>query len=258
MNAPVCVKQRLASGESLGAIWLSLGSAAIAEFAAAAAPDLIVIDRQHGLWDRGSLEAAIGLARKTSVLVRLADHAPTSISEALDAGAEGVIAPLVESAGQARAIVVAARFPPDGARSGGGVRPLKDFAAYVERARRDTIVGAMIETRAGVERAREIAEVEGVDFVFIGTGDLSLSLGEFPTPGRRHAAALIKILAACQQAQKPCGAFTGSAEAAARRSAEGFALVTVASDVDLLREGFSAATQGFAQAFKQTRELPTS
>jgi 2-keto-3-deoxy-L-rhamnonate aldolase RhmA len=258
MSARVSVKQRLASGETLGAVWLSLGSAAIAEFAAAAGVDLIVIDRQHGLWDRASLEAAIGVARETSVLVRVADHAPTSISEALDAGVEGVIAPLVESAEQARAIVAAARFPPDGARSGGGVRPLKDFVAYVERARRETIVGVMIETRAGVERASEIAAVEGVDFVFIGMGDLSLSLDEFPAPGPRHAAALVEILAACRRAKKPCGAFTGSAEAAARRAREGFSLVTVASDVDLMREGIVAATRGFAQAFKQTRELPKS
>jgi 2-keto-3-deoxy-L-rhamnonate aldolase RhmA len=249
-----CVKKRLERGENLGAIWLSLGSPAIAEFAAAAAPDLIVIDRQHGLWARASLEAAVGVARPISVLARLADHAPTSISEALDAGAEGVIAPLVESADQARAIVAAARFPPQGARSGGGVRPVKDFVAYVERARRETVVGVMIETRTGVENAKEIADVEGVDFVFIGTGDLSLSLDEFPAPGAKHAQALAEILAACRRAGKACGAFTGSVEAAARRRAEGFVLVTVSTDVDLIRDGFRAAKQSFADVPKQTRE----
>jgi 2-keto-3-deoxy-L-rhamnonate aldolase RhmA len=246
------IKQRLAEGETLGAIWLSLGSAAIAEFAAAASPDLIVIDRQHGLWDRAALEAAIGGTRPASVLVRLADHAATSISEALDAGAEGVIAPLVESADQARAIVAAARFPPLGLRSGGGVRPLKDFVAYVERARRETVVGVMIETAAGVAQASQIAAVEGVDFVFIGTGDLSLSLDEFPIPGVKHARALADILAACRRAQKPCGAFTGSAEAAARLADAGFAMVTVASDVDLMREGF-LATRAFQRSSERKK-----
>ena len=80
------------------------------------------------------------------MLVRLADLQPASIAEALDAGAEGVLAPLVETAEQARALAAAAHYPPKGVRSGGGVRPGRDFAAYVARARTQTIVGAMIET----------------------------------------------------------------------------------------------------------------
>jgi 4-hydroxy-2-oxoheptanedioate aldolase len=102
------LRQKFASGRPLGALWLSLGSPAIAELAAAAEPDLIVFDCQHGLWDRATLEAGIGhAARAAPVMVRLADHAPASISEALDAGAEAVLAPLVETADEARAFAAA-------------------------------------------------------------------------------------------------------------------------------------------------------
>jgi 2-dehydro-3-deoxyglucarate aldolase/4-hydroxy-2-oxoheptanedioate aldolase len=163
-----------------------------------------------------------------------------------------VIAPLVESAAQARAVVSAAHFPPRGARSGGGVRPLKDFVGHVERARRDTIVGVMIETRAGLANAAEIAEVEGVDFVFVGTGDLALSLDEFPAPGFLHEQALVDILVSCRRVEKPCGAFTGSLEAAARRAREGFRLVTVAGDIDLIRDGVFTAARNFREASNQT------
>ena len=73
--------------------------------------------------------------------------------------------------------------------------------------RRETVVGVMIETRKGLGNAEAIAATEGVDFVFIGTGDLALSLGEFPKPGEAHAKACAAILAACRRAGKPCGAY---------------------------------------------------
>jgi 2-keto-3-deoxy-L-rhamnonate aldolase RhmA len=238
------LRQKLESGRALGALWLSLGSPAIAELAAAAEPDLIVIDRQHGLWDRATLEAGVGqAARGAPVMVRLADHAPASVSEALDAGAEAVLAPLVETAGQARAFAVAARFPPEGSRSGGGVRPGKGFAAYVERMRRETVVGVMIETRAGLANAQAIADAEGVDFVFVGTGDLALSLGEFPAPGRAHAEACAAVLAACQRAGKPCGAYAFSVASALAFLKQGFRLVNVGADLELVRDGLAAAAR---------------
>ena len=237
------LRAKLATGRPLGALWLSLGSPALAEFAALAAPDLIVIDRQHGLWDRAALEAGVAASLSATVMVRLADHQAVSVSEALDAGAEAVLAPLVESASQARDIVAAAHYPPRGLRSGGGVRPGRDFAAYVERARRETVVGVMIETSAGLAAASDIAAVEGVDFVFIGTGDLALSLGEFPKVGAAHGRACAEILAACRRAGKPCGAFAFSPDMAKAMVAQGFQVVTVGNDIEIVRSGFSAAAR---------------
>src|SRR6218665_1377787 len=104
---------------------LPLGSAALAEIAARSVPAAIVLDLQHGLWERGSLEAAAGIAGVcTSVIARTADFSAPAVGAALDAGVAAVMAPLVESADDARVLAGASRYPPQGRRSGGGVRPL--------------------------------------------------------------------------------------------------------------------------------------
>ena len=114
------LRYRLDRGDTLGVAWLSLGSVAVAELAARARPDAIVLDLQHGLWERATMEQAIGAAPSDiPVLVRVAENTPMAIGQALDAGAEGVIVPLVETAKQARKAVEAALYPPRGARSGG-------------------------------------------------------------------------------------------------------------------------------------------
>jgi 2-keto-3-deoxy-L-rhamnonate aldolase RhmA len=241
------LRDRLSSAACLDAFWLSLGSVALCEIAARSGASVIVLDMQHGLWDRATLEAAVGIASPYApVIVRVVDDSPAAISQALDAGAEGILAPLVETADQAAAIVSAARFPPEGARSGGGVRPLRDFVAYVRDANRSTLVGAMIETRAGLENAEAIAACTGLDLVFIGTGDLALSLGEFPNPGAAHAEACATILRACTTQGRPCGAFTGSVEAARRMRDKGYRLVVTANDIDLVGSGFASAATLFA------------
>src|SRR5204863_5679510 len=126
------LRARFARKMPLGVFWMSTGSTAVMELAAEAAPDAIVIDAQHGLWDRQSLEHAVGLvSHRVPVLVRTADASAIAISQSLDTGAEGVIVPLIETDTRAAAAVAAARFPPHGSRSGGGVRPLAhDFARY--------------------------------------------------------------------------------------------------------------------------------
>jgi 2-keto-3-deoxy-L-rhamnonate aldolase RhmA len=149
------LRSRLARKAPLGAFWMSLGSATVVEIAAGAKPDAIVIDAQHGLFDRQTLEHAVGAAsRHAGVLVRTSENTPMAIGQALDSGAEGVIVPLIELDHQAADAVAAARFPPQGHRSAGGVRPLAgDFAQYCALANAHTVVGVMIETQRGVRNA---------------------------------------------------------------------------------------------------------
>lgn len=233
------LKARLREGAPLAAAWLALGSAALAEMAARARPDAIVLDLQHGLWERHAVEAAIGIAgAAVPVLVRVAENTPHAIGSALDAGAAGVIVPLVDNAEQAAQAVRAARYPPHGIRSGGGVRPLANFGRYVAAA--DTLVTiAMVETRAGVEQAAAIAATPGVDMVLIGSGDLALSLGV----AAGHAdfeAACGRVLAACTGAAVPCGIFTGSTQAALQRRREGYHMVVAAIDLEIAARGLHA------------------
>lgn len=180
------MRERIRAGEPIGVFWSVLGSPALVEVAVEAGPDAVVLDAQHGLWSRQAIEQVVGTAgRERPILVRTADGSPRSISEALDLGAEGVIVPLVETGEQAAQAAAASRFPPEGHRSGGGVRPLKsDFGAYYSRAVERTVVGVMIETALGLQNAGEIAATTGVDFVLIGTGDLALSLRSRPAPIR--------------------------------------------------------------------------
>jgi len=242
------LRHRIGQRQPIGLFWMALGSPAVIELAAAANPDAIVVDAQHGLWDRATLEQAVGVAAKSApVLVRVAENSTLAIGQALDAGAEGVIVPLIETDEEAAAAVAAARFPPEGTRSGGGVRPLGgDFGQYYLEAIRRTVVGVMIETVRGVRNAAAIANTPGVDFVLIGTGDLAISLGGFPHVDARHGEACKAILQACQEAGVACGIYTGNADAAVARRGEGYPIVVVANDIDIVAGGFARARKTFA------------
>jgi len=244
------LRDRIAQNAPIGLFWMSLGSLSVLELAAQAGPDAIVLDAQHGLWDRVAIENAIGLASKsTPVLVRVAQNSPSLIGQALDAGAEGVIVPLIETEGDAAAAVSAARFPPDGSRSGGGVRPLaRDFRTYHAQAMQRTIVGVMIETVRGVEQAEAIAKTPDVDFVLIGTGDLAISINGQPRIDARHIEACASVLKACNAAGIPCGIYTSNAESAAARQRDGYPIVVVANDIDVVSGGFAQAMNQFGAA----------
>jgi kynurenine formamidase/2-keto-3-deoxy-L-rhamnonate aldolase RhmA len=241
------LKQRLAARSPLGVFWMSTGSTAVLELAAEAKPDAIVIDAQHGLWDRQTIEHAVGaVSARVPALIRATENTAYAIGQALDTGAEGVIVPLIETDIDAAAAVSAARFPPHGTRSGGGVRPLgRDFGAYYKSANERTVVGVMIETQRGVRHAAAIASTPGIDFVLIGTGDLAISLGGFPKVDSRHETACRTVLEACNAAGVPCGIFTTSPEAAAARRREGYAFVVVGNDIDIVSRGFSSAMNRF-------------
>ena len=227
----------LRAGKPACGIWLSLGSTALAEIAAETRPDAIVLDLQHGAWGVASIHAALAIAAAGATpLVRVAANTPSAIGQALDAGATGVIVPLIETAEQAASAVAAAHYPPAGVRSGGAMRPLRDFAGYSAQCRDETLVAVMIETRLGLENAAAIARTPGVDLVFVGPGDLGLSLAEGEVPLED---AIATILAASLEAGVACGIFTGSVEAARTRLAQGFAFVIADDDIRLAREGFA-------------------
>ena len=239
-------KRRLRDGQPIGLSWFSLGSAALVEVAIGGGADAVVLDLQHGLFQRRDMEAAIGCVPPSiPCLVRIEDESPAVISRALDAGAEGVIAPMIETGEQARAFAAACHFPPKGSRSGGGVRPLMNFGAYRAGADAAVTVGVMIETATGVGNADAIAAAENVDFVFIGSGDLALSLGIVPPDTEALEAAFRTVLDACRRAAKPCGVFTMNAADARRRTEQGFAVTVAANDVSMVANGFAQARREF-------------
>lgn len=227
-DAPI-VKPAITAGKPVAAAWLCLGSPTLVELAARNGAQAIVLDLQHGLFDRVGLEASVAAAGAAPVLVRTRDDHPANIGDALDAGAEGVIVPLVETEEAAKAVAEACRFPPQGNRSGGGIRPLADFQAHATRANDAVLAAVMIETKAGVDAAEAIAR-SGVDMVFIGTGDLALSLGVAPG-SKAHEAACQTVLDACKAAKIAAGCFAMGPEAAVARIAQGFAFTVATIDI---------------------------
>ena len=249
------LRQRLGR-QPLAALWMSMGSPTLVEVASASGADAVVIDMQHGLWDRATLEHVVGtIPENVSALVRVAENSAVAIGQALDTGAEGVIVPLIETDNEAAQAVAAARFPPDGRRSGGGVRPLAgDFGEYCAVANRRTMVGVMIETERGVHNAQAIARTPGVDFVLIGSGDLSLSLA---STAMQVEDACRTVLQACRSAGTPCAIYTNSAEQAVARAREGYAMVTVANDITVVATGFTDTTRHYRSAMNMNSPPPS-
>lgn len=235
----------LGPGKTIRLVWLALGNVALAEIASHAEPDAIVLDLQHGLWDRSTLEAAVGIVNtRTAVIARVADLSATVIATALDSGAGAVLAPMVETADDARRLVTAGRYPPVGQRSAGGVRPLIHGVGAMREADQHVALGALIETRLGVDNAAAICAVPGVNFVFIGTGDLALSLGDADQAALpAHCA---RVRDAAHANGLTCGLFTGNAQAARQGLIDGYDMVVVANDIEL-------TTRGFAQAMAISR-----
>lgn len=238
------LKDKLAAGGCVTCHWATLGSPSVAELLAESGPDCVVFDMQHGLWDRLSLEYAIGLVRhRTIPAVRSVDSSDHAIGMVLDAGARALIVPMVDTAEQARAVVRAAKYPPHGGRSGGGTRPMLDYKSYMANANDELVVAVMIETATAVANAAEIAAVPGIDMLFIGPFDLAMSIGTFPDFGPKHEAAVQSVLAAAKAAGKTCGIFTPYASFAVDRRAQGFQWVVLAYDQSLIQEPAKGAVK---------------
>ncbi|HOV64917.1 MAG TPA: aldolase/citrate lyase family protein [Spirochaetia bacterium] len=211
INTRNLVKKKLYEGKvSLGS-WIQIGHPVIAEILGSVGFDWIAADMEHtDIGIREFTELARGLAGKGPIpFARVRENDTLAIRQVLDAGAWGVIVPLVSSAEDAKRAVQAAKFPPEGIRGTAFFRANqygRMFDEYVQRANEDILVIVMIETSKAVEEIDAIVAVDGVDGVFIGPYDLSLSYG---IPGqlsdRRMVEAKKKILNACAGARKAAG-----------------------------------------------------
>lgn len=207
------VKRKLAEGEtSIGLIVGEFTTTGIARLAAAAGAEFVMFDMEHGGIDIGATKGILAAARSSGIvpLVRTPSTGYHLISQPLDAGALGVMVPMVESAEQARLIVASAKYPPVGGR-GVGVYYADDvesdgLAATLAKANDELLLIAQIETVAGVAHVEEIAAVDGIDVLWIGHFDLTTSLG---TPGEfwndAHTAAVDRVFDACRSHDKAVG-----------------------------------------------------
>ncbi|HSK10516.1 MAG TPA: aldolase/citrate lyase family protein [Vicinamibacterales bacterium] len=230
--------ERLKRREPLLGTLLSLPSPEIAEVMAGAGFDWLFVDMEHGLLDFAAAQRMVQAAGSCPCIVRVPAGNAADIARALDTGAAGIIVPHVNTAAEARAAVMAAKYPPGGARSIGAARAqgygrtLGDAIAFGNA---ETAVVAQVEHVDGVRNIDEIAALTGVDAIFVGPFDLSASLGK---PGAIAdtdvQAAITRVLGACQRAVKPCGIFLVDAASARHALAEGHSLVCLATEALIL------------------------
>lgn len=239
--------RRLRAGETVFSAWCGLPAPLVAENIARAGFTAAVIDQQHGLWDTATTLAAIGGIHHagSAPIVRVPLNDFAGAARALDFGAEGVIAPMINSAADARAFVAATKYPPLGERSVGAHRAaavagFPDQRPYLKEANETTLTMAMIETRAAMESLDAIASTPGIDMLFVGPSDLSMALSEGKSLDAHSPevdAALEQILAACRKAGKIPGLYCIDAERAVATAKRGFKFLTVGSDLAFLRAG---------------------
>lgn len=232
--------------------WCSIPSSVVAEIMAFSF-DWVCIDMQHGLTGQDNLIAMLQSLAITGTpgFVRVPWHDPGDIMRALDAGAQGVIVPMVNTAEDARAAAGACRYPPEGYRSWGPTRStLYESKLSPGEINRKVICAVMVETPSAVEALDEIAGVPGVDAVFVGPNDLAVSIGAEPSSTSKNPeqeALIGRVADACRRHSVVAGIFCGGAEAAVRWRNEGFRMLALQSDFRLLR----AACESLAAVVRQ-------
>ena len=241
------VKELWREGKAAVGTWLVLGSPITAEIIANMGFDWVVVDTEHGSIDIGTTQSIIQAALYTGAvpMVRVPWNDPMPIKRALDAGAYGLVIPMVNSREEAVRAVQATRYPPLGVRSFGGPRTrLYGGIDYFEHANEEIALIVQIEHIDAVNRADEILSVEGVDGFFIGPSDLAISLGLKPgldQTDARHVDAVSKVLAVGKKHGVPGGIHVGSAEAVNERIAQGFQFIALSSDEGFVRGAASSA-----------------
>lgn len=239
------VKRRLQSGEPSVGTWMALPSPEAAEYVSTLGFDWLVVDAEHNAIDIRTLSQMFGTiaARGVAPMVRIPWNSAENFKRVLDAGAWGVVVPMVNSREEAERAVEATRFPPKGARSVGGSMPAIRFATsgaeYLKHADDEILLVLQIEHIKGVENADEILSVPGVDACFIGPNDLAASMGiglgvPLESDHAELNAAITEIREACVRHGVAPGIHTSGAKGVNQRIAEGFQFLAMASELRYL------------------------
>lgn len=243
MNQRVTEKLRLPG--SHGGAWLTLGSPVITELAAALEFEWMLLDLEHGYCTEATLLSSLqaGKSADTALIVRVGQLNPAWISRALDWGADGIMLPHVNTADQAASCVEAMRYPPGGSRGfSSSVRAFRYGMDPYRPEEANPLFFAQIETCEGVANAEAIAQVPGVDVLFVGPSDLRMDyelygkgqFGDFST-------ALAQVVKAAKAAGKQAGILAKSPEDVNNYRQIGFTTVAYGSDLSFLREGLKKA-----------------
>lgn len=234
-------KRALAQSKPLYGLWQGIPNTTVAEIGAGAGFDWILVDAEHGPFDLASIMAHLQAIEPYPVaaLVRPVEGRTALIKQLLDIGAQTLLVPMVESADQARQIVAAAKYPPQGVR---GLGTSMARAAnwnrsekYLTTANDEICVIVQIETLRGLENIESIVSVDGVDGVFIGPSDLSAAMGHIGAPGHPEVVAAVKeCFRIIRAAGKSAGVLAVTQELVTRYHKAGAQFIGVGVDAALL------------------------
>ena len=231
------LKEIFKTGKSAVNGWLQIPNSFTAELMANQDWDSLTLDMQHGIIDYPN---AVGMLQAISTkdvvpMARVNWNEPGQIMKILDAGAYGIICPMISNKNEAENFVKACMYPPRGYRSYGPIRGLVYGGAdYAEKANDEIIKFAMIETKESLENLDKIMQTEGLDGIYIGPADLSLAVGEKPSfdkpEGDPVYDLIMKILEHAKKNNIIAGIQNGQPEYAEKMIKKGFQLVTIGSD----------------------------
>jgi 4-hydroxy-2-oxoheptanedioate aldolase len=253
MDVPVNPFKRalLAGAQQIG-LWCTLASAFGVEVVAGAGFDWLLLDTEHSPADVPTVLAQLQAlaAYKVAPVVRPASNDTVLIKRYLDIGAQSLLIPYVQNAAEARQAVAAVRYPPEGVRGVSALTRATQFGRvrdYGRRAHEEICLLVQVETVEALREIPAIADIDGVDGIFIGPGDLAASMGligqlDHPDVTRAVEEA-IRAVRACG---KPCGILTANAAFARRCIELGTRFTAVGVDVGILARG----AEGLVQAFK--------
>jgi 4-hydroxy-2-oxoheptanedioate aldolase len=252
MYRPNALKSRLESGENVYGAWVGSGAPGNAELLGYIGFDFLVLDQEHGA---GELSDAVDALRAvepsgTPCVVRAPWNDPIWLKRILDAGADSVMIPAVDTAAAARAAVASCRYPPQGTRGyAAGVVRGSTFGlepSYVAKANGNLLIVLQIESAVAVENAAEICAVEGVDVVFIGVNDLAGSIGRLEQLDHPDVRNLVRRAEEIIIASgKPMGTVPSAGASWQELFARGYRMVVGPHDVILLREAALAALREY-------------
>ncbi|SMX41108.1 HpcH/HpaI aldolase family protein [Maliponia aquimaris] len=242
--------------------WCSIGNPFTAEIMAAQGYDSLSVDWQHGALDYSDVLPMLQAMRASGVtpMVRVPWLDPASVMKALDAGALGIICPMISTAAQAAEFVSYMRYPPLGQRSFGPTRAGFAMPGYGVAMNAEVLALAMIETKEGVENLEEIAATPGLDGIYVGPADLTLGTqdGRLPPGFDREEPEMVALIRRIAEVCKTNGIraclHCGTPEYAAKAIGWGYDLTTVGGDTRLL----AAAAKASVERFRQLTEGPAS
>ena len=246
------VRQRLLNGAPTLGAFLSLGSPHVAELMASAGWDWLLVEAEHTAIDTAQVEHMLMAIRGTGTIpiIRTLSADPLLIQKSLDAGAMGVFVPMVRSADEARAIVQATRYPPEGTRGFGPLRASQytlDYEDYLANANENILVALIIETTEAVEDIEAILDVPGVDVVYFGLFDLCIAMGLNPMqmPFPEVDAIVERTLKLCQEKGVAIGSGAQTPQGLKQLLDQGYTFVNYGADVTILKEKTLEGIQTF-------------